>query len=87
MFAETVPNRDSLPTVLIRHSNREGRKVRKRTLANITKASSRGGREHSRRLTEGRPPLVADAGSRSGTAAAKPEARQAVASSPARRIQ
>ena len=37
MFIDTVPNRKSLPTILIRHSYREGGKVKKHTLANITK--------------------------------------------------
>ena len=37
MFVETVPNRKSRPTILIRHSYREGGKVKKRTLSNITK--------------------------------------------------
>ena len=37
MFFDVVPNRKSPPTVLIRHSYREGGKVKKRTLANITK--------------------------------------------------
>ena len=36
MFIDTIPNRGSRPTILIRHSYREGRKVKKRTLANIT---------------------------------------------------
>jgi len=37
MFVETVPNRKSPPTVLLRESWREGAKVRKRTLANLSK--------------------------------------------------
>ena len=37
MFVDRVPNRKSPPTYLIRESFREGKKVRKRTLANITK--------------------------------------------------
>ena len=37
MFIDVVPNRKSSPTILIRHSYREGGKVKKRTLANITK--------------------------------------------------
>ena len=36
MFIDTIPNRGSRPTILIRHSYREGGKVNKRTLANIT---------------------------------------------------
>ena len=36
MFVDTIPNRGSRPTILIRHSYREGRRVKKRTLANIT---------------------------------------------------
>lgn len=37
MFIERVPNRSSPPAILIRESFREGKKVRKRTLANISK--------------------------------------------------
>ena len=36
MHVESVPNRNSRPTILIRHSYREEGKVKKRTLANIT---------------------------------------------------
>jgi len=36
MYIETVPNRGSLPTILLRESRREGKKVVKRTLANLT---------------------------------------------------
>ena len=37
MYIERVPNRDSPPAVLLRESYREGKKVRKRTLANLSK--------------------------------------------------
>jgi hypothetical protein len=37
MFIERVPNRTSPPAILIRESFREGKKVSKRTLANISK--------------------------------------------------
>lgn len=37
MYIDTIPNRDSPPTVLLRQSWREGGKMRKRTLANLTK--------------------------------------------------
>ena len=37
MFVETVPNSNSWPTILIRQSCREGGKVKKRTLSNISK--------------------------------------------------
>ena len=37
MFVDVVPNRNSRPTILIRHAYREGGKAKKRTLANITK--------------------------------------------------
>jgi transposase len=37
MFIERVPNRSSPPAILIRESFREGKKVHKRTLANISK--------------------------------------------------
>ena len=36
MFIEAVPNRNSPPCILLRESCRQGRKVRKRTLANLT---------------------------------------------------
>ena len=37
MFIEIVPNRTSPPAVLLRESWREGGKVKKRTLANLSK--------------------------------------------------
>jgi transposase len=37
MYIEVVPNRSSPPTVLLREGWREGKKVRKRTLANLSK--------------------------------------------------
>ncbi|MFQ5561338.1 MAG: IS1634 family transposase [Nitrospinota bacterium] len=37
MYIDTVPNRNSPPTILLRESYREGKKVKKRTIANITK--------------------------------------------------
>ena len=37
MYIERVPNRKSPPAVLLRESYREGGKVRKRTLANLSK--------------------------------------------------
>ena len=36
MYIETVPNRDSPPAILLREGWREGKKVRKRTLANLS---------------------------------------------------
>ena len=36
MFIETIPNRGSPPAVLLRESFREGKRVRKRTLANLS---------------------------------------------------
>jgi len=36
MYVEIVPNRNSKPAVLLRHGWREGKKVRKQTLANLT---------------------------------------------------
>ena len=36
MHIETVPNRNSTPTILLRETYREGRNVRKRTLLNLT---------------------------------------------------
>jgi len=37
MYIERVPNRSSPPAILLRESYREGKKVRKRTLANLSK--------------------------------------------------
>ena len=39
MYIERVPNRNSPPAVLLRESYREGGKVKKRTLANLSKLS------------------------------------------------
>src|SRR5262245_37615631 len=36
MYVERVPNRTSPPAVLLRESTREGDKIRKRTLANLS---------------------------------------------------
>ena len=36
MYVETVPNRNSRPAVLLREGRREGGRVRKHTLANLT---------------------------------------------------
>ena len=36
MYIETVPNRNSRPTILLRQGTRQGNKVIKRTLANLT---------------------------------------------------
>jgi hypothetical protein len=36
MYVETVPNRNSRPAVLLREGWREGKRIRKRTLANLT---------------------------------------------------
>jgi hypothetical protein len=36
MYIETIPNRQSRPTVLLREGWREGKHIRKRTLANLT---------------------------------------------------
>ena len=36
MYIDTVPNRNSRPAVLLREAWREGKKIRKRTLANIS---------------------------------------------------
>ena len=40
MHIDIVPNRDSPPAVLLRESFREGKKVRKRTLANLSALSA-----------------------------------------------
>ncbi len=36
MYIEIVPNRNSRPAILLREGWREGKRVRKRTLANLT---------------------------------------------------
>ena len=36
MFIDIVPNRNSTPAILLREAWREGKKVRKRTVANLT---------------------------------------------------
>ncbi len=36
MYIERVPNRNSRPAILLRHAHREGRKIIKKTLANLT---------------------------------------------------
>ena len=36
MYIETVPNRKSRPAILLRQGWREGKRVRKKTLANLT---------------------------------------------------
>ncbi len=37
MYIESVPNRNSPPAILLRESFREGKRIRKRTLANLSK--------------------------------------------------
>jgi hypothetical protein len=39
MYIERIPNRNSPPAVLLRESYREGGKVKKRTIANLSKLS------------------------------------------------
>ncbi len=36
MYIETVPNRNSRPAILLREARREGKRIRKRTLANLS---------------------------------------------------
>ena len=36
MYIDTVPNRNSPPAVLLRESVRQGKRIRKRTLANLS---------------------------------------------------
>ncbi len=36
MYIETIPNRNSRPAILLREAWREGKKIRKRTIANLT---------------------------------------------------
>src|SRR5215468_1978138 len=41
MFIDTIPNRTSPPAILLRESYREGSRVKKRTLANLSKLPQR----------------------------------------------
>ena len=41
MFIDTIPNRTSPPAILLRESYREGGRVKKRTLANLSKLPQR----------------------------------------------
>jgi hypothetical protein len=36
MYIERIPNRNSRPAILLREAWREGKKIRKRTVANLT---------------------------------------------------
>jgi len=36
MYTERIPNRNTLPAILLRKSDREGDKIRKCTLANLS---------------------------------------------------
>jgi hypothetical protein len=36
MYIESIPNRNSRPALLLRHAWREGKRIRKKTLANLT---------------------------------------------------
>jgi hypothetical protein len=40
MYIEHVPNRNSPPAILLRESYRDGNKVKKRTLANLSEVPS-----------------------------------------------
>ena len=50
MYVERVPNRNSPPAILLRESYREGDKIRKRTLANLSDVFS----EHLASARQGR---------------------------------
>src|SRR6478672_4324362 len=63
MFIDTIPNRKSPPAVLLRESYREGGRVKKRTLANLSKLP--------RALIDGIAALL-DGGKVSGKRAAEP---------------
>ncbi len=56
MYIDIVPNRNSPPAVLLRESRREGKKIKKRTLANLS-ALSREQVELLRRVLRGEPLL------------------------------
>lgn len=58
MYIETVPNRASRPAILLREGWRDGKKVRKRTLANLTDWPKEKV-EALRRLLKGEPLLAA----------------------------
>jgi cytochrome c553 len=55
MHIDGVPNRNSRPTYLLRESYREGKKVRKRTLANLSALSDEQ-IEAIRAVLSGQPP-------------------------------
>ena len=63
MHVEVVPNRGSHPTILLRESYREGGKVKKRTLGNITSLPPEQV-EGIRRVLKGLPPTVGSRGVR-----------------------
>lgn len=58
MYVETVPNRNSPPAILLREATREGQKIRKRTLANLS-AWPPAQIESLRRLLKGEPLIAA----------------------------
>ncbi len=60
MYVDTVPNRGSPPAILLRESVREGRTIRKRTLANLS-AWPAAQVEALRRVLRGEPVVPADA--------------------------
>jgi transposase len=60
MFVDTVPNRGSPPAILLRESWREGRKTRKRTLANLSQWSAQKV-EQLRRVLRDEPLVAPDA--------------------------
>ena len=64
MFIDTIPNRTSPPAILLRESYREGGKVKKRTLANLSKLPNA--------LIDGIASLIAG-GKVAGPEAGKPE--------------
>src|SRR5512133_39824 len=72
MHIESVPNRNSRPAILLRESYREGGKVKKRTLANLSRWPEQ--------LVEGLRTLL-----RGGVAVAKAEDALAIKRSPAAR--
>ena len=55
MYIDTVPNRSSPPAILLREGWREGGKVKKRTIANLSKMAPRQDRGPARRAQEPNP--------------------------------
>ena len=63
MYIESIPNRNSPPAILLREAWREGEKIRKRTIANLTHWPA-GKSKRLRRLLKNEPLVAAEGGFR-----------------------